>query len=711
MQYQICPHCGVHLDFGERCDCKKSRPGTAIPKAARKNIQQYCIVRGRKSQVKTEKMVSGSIHLQTLILDNFKCLKHFELNLFGADGIIYAANGAGKTSLADAYFWLLTGKDSAGGVPGEKLFPVDAPTEVGASVAGHFTDGDGQTFSLCRVLKRKIQRSRGEAEATIRGTSTEYSINGVVKPQKEYISFVQERFGDETALRMLSDHSFFAQALHWEERRELLIKSFAPHMTDLDVVNAHPQELSALSNYIGAMHTVRELEEKKLQERRKLRKKLEEIPSRIDELERARPQLPEGDTGAQMPSLAKRRANLLYELEDLQGGGAVAQAEAESAACLERLSRAKSDYLAQNRVGNGDLERQCAELRREIQNVQAEEARCQGVIKSAKASLEVADQELARLRQEAKEIHYRAFPADAAACPTCGQPLPPDKLAEQQARFNEKKAKAIEENRARGLSCVQDRRNFEDILKENEEKAVRQKARLGDLQNQLAAVQCSIVEPALFEETSICKKLTAQLEAAKKACAELRERMQPQIEAKKQELAQVDVDIDAAKDRAALAGLAGQVENRIRELQDEEKRLGVELAKTEGLLAAAERFVELQAQDIEGKVNEAFSLVRWQLFEKQVNGGTAPCCKATVGGVAWESGINALNTAAQVNAGLDIINTLARAQGKSFPVWLDNAESVTDCLSTEGQCIRLYVHAGDEGLRVDTIENQEKEST
>lgn len=21
MQYKTCPHCGAHLDFGERCDC------------------------------------------------------------------------------------------------------------------------------------------------------------------------------------------------------------------------------------------------------------------------------------------------------------------------------------------------------------------------------------------------------------------------------------------------------------------------------------------------------------------------------------------------------------------------------------------------------------------------------------------------------------------------------------------------------------------
>lgn len=25
MQYQVCPHCGAHLDFGERCDCRDKK--------------------------------------------------------------------------------------------------------------------------------------------------------------------------------------------------------------------------------------------------------------------------------------------------------------------------------------------------------------------------------------------------------------------------------------------------------------------------------------------------------------------------------------------------------------------------------------------------------------------------------------------------------------------------------------------------------------
>lgn len=659
--------------------------------------------------METTKNEASGIRLLKLTLDNFKCLKHFDLDLEGMDGEVYATNGMGKTSLADAYFWLLTGKDSAGGMPADKLFPVDAPSGVEVSVAADFAGTGGQTFSLGRVLKRKIQRARGEAEATMRGTSTEYSINGVVKPQREYNAFVQEAFGDENTLRMLSDHRHFAETMHWEERRDLLIKSFAPHVTDLDVIEAHQKELNALRDYVGAMHTVRELEDQQRRERHKLKKKLEEIPNRIDEAERSRPDLTECGCDLPLAALAKKRAALLVELNDLQNGGAIAQAETEAAACQERLSKAKADYLTQNRGGNEDLERQCAELRKSIQDTQITIAKCQGVAHSAKKSMEVAGQELTQLRQEAKDIHYRTFPADAAVCPTCGQPLPPDKLEEHRARFNEKRAKDMENNRARGLACAQSFHDLEDIIKENTEKVAQQEKERASLQKKLAGVQARIIEPAPFEDTPVCEKLTAQLEAARKACLDLREQSQPRIEAKKQELALLDADFDKARKQELLATQVKKADARIKELQDEEKTLGLALARAENLLALAERFVELQAQDIEEKVNNAFSLVRWQLFEKQVNGGVSPCCKATVHGISWEAGINALNTASRVNAGLDIINTLSEALGRSLPVWIDNAESVAYRFATTGQCIRLYVSLQDQDLRIESDKNKETE--
>ena len=51
------------------------------------------------------------------------------------------------------------------------------------------------------------------------------------------------------------------------------------------------------------------------------------------------------------------------------------------------------------------------------------------------------------------------------------------------------------------------------------------------------------------------------------------------------------------------------------------------------------------------------------------------------------------NTAAQVNAGLDIINTLCRFNNVSAPVFIDGAESVNKYIDTVSQMIFLQVTA------------------
>lgn len=54
------------------------------------------------------------IKLNSLILENFKGISYFELNVDGKNASVYGTNASGKTTLADAYFWLLFGKDSNG---------------------------------------------------------------------------------------------------------------------------------------------------------------------------------------------------------------------------------------------------------------------------------------------------------------------------------------------------------------------------------------------------------------------------------------------------------------------------------------------------------------------------------------------------------------------------------------------------------------------
>ena len=65
-----------------------------------------------------------------------------------------------------------------------------------------------------------------------------------------------------------------------------------------------------------------------------------------------------------------------------------------------------------------------------------------------------------------------------------------------------------------------------------------------------------------------------------------------------------------------------------------------------------------------------------------------------IGGVPFGSA----NNAARINAGLDIIQVLGKHFGKSFPVFVDNAEAINIIIMVDCQIIALVVSA-DEQLK------------
>ena len=90
---------------------------------------------------------------------------------------------------------------------------------------------------------------------------------------------------------------------------------------------------------------------------------------------------------------------------------------------------------------------------------------------------------------------------------------------------------------------------------------------------------------------------------------------------------------------------------------------------------------------VSDKINQVFSLAKFKLFERQINGGIAEACEVTIDGVPYGD----LNSAAKINAGLDVINSLSEKLDLKVPVFIDNAESVNKLIETDTQLVRLAV--------------------
>lgn len=135
---------------------------------------------------------------------------------------------------------------------------------------------------------------------------------------------------------------------------------------------------------------------------------------------------------------------------------------------------------------------------------------------------------------------------------------------------------------------------------------------------------------------------------------------------------------------------------RIAELEKEYSESQCHLAELEGLEYQLQQFSKARIEQMEGRINGMFDIVRFKMFEQQINGGEIETCEATVDGVPFAD----LNSAMKINAGLDIINAFCKANDVEAPIFIDNRESVCELTPVGSQVVNLIVDANYEFLKV-----------
>ena len=111
----------------------------------------------------------------------------------------------------------------------------------------------------------------------------------------------------------------------------------------------------------------------------------------------------------------------------------------------------------------------------------------------------------------------------------------------------------------------------------------------------------------------------------------------------------------------------------------------------------------VQAKDtkvelLENAINSKFEVVKFRLFDTQINGGLVECCDTLVNGVPYSD----VNNAHKILAGLDIINTLIKFYKTSAPIFIDNRESINELYNINTQIISLIV-TEDTELRIEVL--------
>lgn len=641
------------------------------------------------------------IRLKSIHLENFKCHKSLTITLDGRNASIYGDNATGKTSVYDALTWLLFGKDSAGN--GEKNIEIK-PLAPDGSVKDHqaITEveavllADGEEISLKRTYQEVWSTKRGSSEATYDGNTSEYFVDGVPCKANAYKARVAALV-DEEQFRLLTTVSYFPDKLPWQKRREALFSLFGA-LDDRQIMETD-ERFTHLMQSMGKL-PLADFKKVVTQKRKGFMATRDEVPARISECEKTIQDLGELDfdmADAQISVLNARRERLREELLAIENNTAAqlkkvelqqAKMELDKMETENRMFRRNQEAAAPDISGLDRMLRQRKELLSSEQDV----------LSRLRVEVDRCKISIAEKRENWKAVNGEKF-SGSETCPTCGQRLPVSAVYDAAQRFGDDKKQRLN-------ALVGDSNDLKERMARFLEQADRKEKAIRELEAEIGRISEKIAAEKSRAETVVISDMDGY--------SEKRQSIQAWISGVQTELdnLQLDYSIASADLRQKIGAIQAEISElsqisgkrsaldyarrRIEELREDAQAAADNLNGLDRLLYLMEEFSRYKASFVEESINNKFRLAKFRLFREQANGGVEDRCDVVYDGVPYLG----LNNGMKINVGIDIINTLSRAYGVTVPLFVDNAESVTNLEKCDCQVVRLVVSESDKELRV-----------
>ena len=660
------------------------------------------------------------IKLLKMHIQNFKGCKDREIS-FGDRTNIKGANATGKTTVFDAFTWLLFGKDSLGSAKFD-IRPLDADgnminnleISVEATIQIDYTD-DAAEYILKKTQKQVWRKKRGTDTTEFQGNVNEFEINGYPKSEKEFKAFIAGII-DEDIFNLVTNPNAF-NALPWKEQREILMK-FVGIMSDAEIAITYGDKYILLIPELKIASTD-DILKKYTKAKNTLNKQMTEIPARIDELSK---QMVTVDVGALEVQKAAKQAELKRVEDSLSGGTDI----------LEKINEYKNRVIEEKfklselqNNANAELDEKRRSARKSVNDADDKVTKTEREILDAEylkedyiKARDRAEADKTRYAEEWKEWKKKTFPGFVPlddyveplpltdkdlTCPTCGQSLPEDVRKQRisdhekicakaksdyedrceehrmdydtkKIMFSEQRKKAMDEITVKGQKAADNVRAYQKQIDEQDKEISALKLRLECEKADLSKAKEDLdAIPAYADISDNADYIKAQeaIQSLEDQIEELRKETPDNTEAEarrdaiRDEISDIEAQIKAADNT--------KVKERIAELEEEQKSIGQKIAEQEQMIDLTESFIRAKMNMISEKINEKFKVVRFSLFENQINGGLKETCECTVNGVPYSS----LNNGHRIIAGLDIIRSLSELYGVSAPVFIDNSEAIS----------------------------------
>lgn len=599
-----------------------------------------------------------------LTLDCFKGCRFAEYDFNSLVTAICGKNGTGKTTVADAWYWLWTDKDYD--LQSNPEVHPDFMAESEPSVTAVMEIGGKQMVfhKFQSDMRTKKQKEQG---APVR-VANKYEVNSVPKTQKDFVKSAEECGIDIDRFLTLS-HTEVLLGMKIADRRNIVF-ALGGDVTDIDVADIIPECKDAR----GLLNQYKPDEIVAMQKAtiKRCKEQVESIPNQIIGMERAKipvdPALP-GRKEQLEKQISEKTAERDSYIEKSVTDKFDVQIRALQNSRQELYNKANTERLAK------------------LSEAQFTEGHCREALASAKRALQslmsngqtINDgfrsqtQIRTRLQNELAQREAEEFVTDTV-CEMCGQEIPKERIEAFKANwqkihddaikdFKERISAAnsmIESYRTSGKQLAEKKSNAEQVVKDCE-------GSLSDAQMEVLKYSDSIT-PDYSEIDAQIAEVQAQraqvAENARKA-----NELGIEINALKTELANVIRRITQESNNE-------RIDADIEALRTSLDQYVQAKADAENILYQMQLISQRKNELLSDTVNSHFTRVKWRLFDVQKNGEIKDDCTPLVlcADGKYRDMTYSANTAAIQAAKLDICRGLQKFYGHELPIFLDGAE-------------------------------------
>lgn len=636
-----------------------------------------------------------TITLNKLEINNFKGISNLSID-FAKVTNIKGENALGKTSIFDAFTWLLFDKDSKD----RKDFdvrPLDANNNIIRGLNPHvvaYLNVDNKEIKLTKTLKEKWSRAKSESERKFTGNETLYEINDVPVKKSEYTKKISE-IVDEKQFKLLTNPYLFSN-LNWKEARAIILEIAGD--VSIDQVFAINKDLKAIEDDLKK-DDVENILKSKNASIKKLKEEKKSIPYKIEEANNSIQEIDFAEIESEIESKENQVKDIDKQLSHVTEASKqllIKNKEIMAEIYLNntKIQSYKNDAYKLTEQKKQELFNKKEMLRKELYNIESIKNKASYEVDDLRKTYDRLEKEIKAAKQEWKDEKSKEICLDGilTECPTCKRPFESaaieNKKQEMLENFNSNKAKKIKEIGELGKSKTKELEEINILIGDKLDLIEHQSDEISKFESSLKEVEKEIedIKPSI---PLIIQENIEKLEVKNIELENLLNNTSSNnnVTNYTEEKDKLNSELKSLYSKLAVKELNAKTLARIDDLKEQEKELGTEIARQEKIVMLCEEFIKTRVDLLETNINHKFKNVKFKLFNENINGSLEETCEPLIEGVPFKNA----NTASQINAGLDIINTLSEFYEASVPVFIDNRESINQLIDINSQVINLIV--------------------